>query len=84
MDRTTLTRNIAPLARRGLVRTRRDPADARLRMVALTRRGQRMIETAFPLWQEAQERVRRLTEQEREPIREGLERALSSVAGRRG
>jgi DNA-binding MarR family transcriptional regulator len=58
IERTTLTRNIGPLEREGLLRVARDPADARARILLLTRAGERAIEAAFPLWQEAQRRVR--------------------------
>ena len=58
MERTTLTRNIAPLERGGLLRVARDPEDARARILLLTRAGERAIEAAFPLWQAAQRRVR--------------------------
>jgi DNA-binding MarR family transcriptional regulator len=58
MDRTTLTRNIRPLEKAGLVRVSRSPDDARARVVTLTRAGERMIETAYPRWEEAQRRVR--------------------------
>ena len=58
LERTTLTRNIAPLEREGLVRVARDPGDARARVVLLTRAGERAIEAAFPLWEAAQRRVR--------------------------
>jgi DNA-binding MarR family transcriptional regulator len=57
-ERTTLTRNIVPLERAGLVRVARDPGDARARILLLTRAGERAIEAAFPLWELAQRRVR--------------------------
>ena len=60
MERTTLTRNIQPLERAGLLRVSRSPEDARARVITLTRAGERMIETAFPLWERATERVRKL------------------------
>ncbi|EYF06077.1 MarR family winged helix-turn-helix transcriptional regulator [Chondromyces apiculatus] len=58
MDRTTLTRNLVPLEKAGFVRVARDPADARARLVFLTRQGERAIEAAFPLWEQTQEHVR--------------------------
>jgi DNA-binding MarR family transcriptional regulator len=57
-ERTTLTRNIVPLERAGLLRVARDPDDARARILTLTRAGERAIEAAFPLWELAQRRVR--------------------------
>jgi DNA-binding MarR family transcriptional regulator len=59
MDRTTLSRNLRPLERMGLVRVARVPTDARMRLVLLTREGERAIESAYPLWQRAQQEVRR-------------------------
>jgi DNA-binding MarR family transcriptional regulator len=38
----------------------RDPADARAKIVLLTKAGERAIEKAFPLWQKSEERVRDL------------------------
>jgi len=60
MDRTTLTRNLLPLEKAGLLRVARDPADARARIVLLTKPGERAIEKAFPLWEKSQKRLRNL------------------------
>ena len=60
MDRTTLTRNLRPLERAGLLRVARAPGDARARVVLLTHRGEKIIETAYPLWDAALHRVRAL------------------------
>jgi DNA-binding MarR family transcriptional regulator len=57
LDRTTLTRNLVPLEKAGLVRVARSPTDARARIILLTRAGERAIEEAFPLWQKAQQHV---------------------------
>jgi DNA-binding MarR family transcriptional regulator len=58
LDRTTLTRNVQPLEKAGLLRVARSPEDARARVVVLTRAGERTIESAYPLWEQAQERLR--------------------------
>jgi DNA-binding MarR family transcriptional regulator len=50
MDRTTLTANLKPLARRGLVRVSVDPDDRRSRMLALTPAGRRLLAAAVPIW----------------------------------
>src|SRR5262245_51551132 len=60
MDRTTMSRNIQPLEKAGLVRVSRSPEDARARIVTLTRAGERTIETAYPLWEAAQQQVTKL------------------------
>jgi DNA-binding MarR family transcriptional regulator len=56
LDRTTLTRNLLPLQRDGLVESRAT-ADARVRKVALTERGQQTLERALPRWEAAQKSV---------------------------
>ncbi len=58
MDRTTLTRNLVPLEKAGLLRVARAPDDARVRIICLTRQGERAIEAAFPLWERTQKHVR--------------------------
>lgn len=57
MDGTTLSRNLRPLEKAGLVRMERLPADRRVRLALLTPAGQRMVEAALPLWTRAHERV---------------------------
>jgi DNA-binding MarR family transcriptional regulator len=54
LDRTTLTRNIGPLSKAGHLKVTRSRSDGRSRVVALTRSGERLIERAYPLWQQAQ------------------------------
>lgn len=58
MDRTTLTRNLRPLERDGLVRIAAGE-DRRTRSVVLTERGQDILARAIPLWRSAQGRVTR-------------------------
>ncbi len=58
MERTTLTRNLKPLAKAGLLRVAPGP-DQRSRSVALTDEGRGALERAQPLWQEAERRLRR-------------------------
>jgi DNA-binding MarR family transcriptional regulator len=65
MDRTTLTRNVVPLEKAGLLRVARSAADARARVILLTRAGERLIESAYPLWEKAQRRIRRTLGEER-------------------
>jgi len=50
MDRTTLTANLKPLERRGLVAVTIDEADRRSRRLALTREGRSLFGTAVPVW----------------------------------
>ncbi|WP_447730805.1 MarR family winged helix-turn-helix transcriptional regulator [Pseudoxanthomonas suwonensis] len=56
MDRTTLTRNLRPLLRDGLLAEVRDE-DPRRRVVALTAAGRQRLARARPLWQRAQRRI---------------------------
>jgi DNA-binding MarR family transcriptional regulator len=55
-DRTTLTRNLRPLEREGLVRIERG-TDRRERVVTLTRPGHAAFARAFPIWEQTQRRV---------------------------
>ncbi|RLJ16015.1 MarR family transcriptional regulator [bacterium endosymbiont of Escarpia laminata] len=57
MDRTTLTRNLKPLEREGLLRVVAGKDDKRSREISLTNKGLEQMEEALPLWQEAQCRI---------------------------
>jgi DNA-binding MarR family transcriptional regulator len=59
MDRTTLTRSILPLERAGLLRVARPPEDARTKVVVITRAGERMIESIFPVWERVFTRIKK-------------------------
>ncbi len=50
MDRTTLTANLKPLERRGLVRIKVDDSDRRNRRLALTADGRALLAEATPIW----------------------------------
>ena len=50
MDRTTLTANLKPLEKRGLVRVVRDPDDRRGRLLELTDAGRDVLVRAVPVW----------------------------------
>jgi DNA-binding MarR family transcriptional regulator len=52
MDRTTLTANLKPLERRGLVRVRIDAADRRSRRLVLTAKGRAALLSAMPAWEQ--------------------------------
>lgn len=57
MDRTTLSRNLRPLEKAGLVQLARAPRDGRVRLAQLTGAGQQVVEQGYPLWQQAQQKV---------------------------
>jgi DNA-binding MarR family transcriptional regulator len=50
MDRTTLTANLKPLQRRGLVKVAAAKDDRRSRLLDLTPAGQRLLAKAVPIW----------------------------------
>lgn len=50
MDRTTLTANLKPLQRRGLVAVSVDAADRRTRRLSLTPSGRELLIAAVPIW----------------------------------
>jgi len=60
MDHTTLTANLKPLERRGLVKVEVDPADRRSRLLALTTEGVATLVEALPIWEREQAKVEQL------------------------
>ena len=54
MNPTTLTRNLRPLVKRGMVHVLAGD-DKRTREISLAEPGHRLLEEAVPLWEEAQE-----------------------------
>jgi len=57
MDRTTLSRNLQPLADRGWLRLGPDPADRRVRRATITDAGRAAWTHARPHWRQAQAQV---------------------------
>lgn len=77
MDRTTLTANLKPLKRRGLVKVTVDKEDKRGRRLLLTAAGRKVLIKAVPLWQQAHAAAeRRLARGRPDALRADL-RALS-------
>lgn len=74
MDRTTLTANLKPLERRGLVESRVDPEDRRGRRLALTEDGREALRSAVPIWERMQAEMSRLLDDAAGPdvLRQGL------------
>jgi len=56
MDRTTLTRNLRPLEKQGLINVR-SGNDKRTRLIDLSKKGKDRLEKAIPLWKKAQKKV---------------------------
>ena len=78
MDRTTLTRNLAPLVRRGLV-AESGAKDKRVRSYALTGRGKQLLTRALPDWKRAQARILRLlTKDDAEQLRRILRTVVTA------
>lgn len=77
MDRTTLTRNLQILEKRGLIEIK-PGEDRREREVALTASGMEVLTKAVPLWEEAQERVKKaLGEEKLGNLMSGLSEMIS-------
>jgi DNA-binding MarR family transcriptional regulator len=57
MDRTTTTKNLKPLERRGLLEIRQDEEDARVKRIVLTDAGRALLAKAYRHWQAANDAV---------------------------
>ncbi|MEQ9507162.1 MAG: MarR family transcriptional regulator [Hyphomonas sp.] len=57
MDRTTLTANLKPLERRGLVEIVPDAEDRRSRRLYLTDAGRKLLKAAVPVWRRTHDEV---------------------------
>jgi len=60
LDRTTLTANLKPLERRGLVKVTVDAADKRGRRLTLTAAGRALLAAAVPVWKRTHAAIDRL------------------------
>ncbi len=77
MDRTTLTANLKPLQRRGLVKVTTDDVDKRTRRLTLTPAGRDLLIAAVPIWKRTHAEIeRQLSELSPDQLRAEL-RALS-------
>jgi DNA-binding MarR family transcriptional regulator len=77
MDRTTLTANLKPLERRGLVTVSVDEKDRRNRLMTLTPAGRALLVSAVPVWERTHVELERLiTGSDPDTLRADL-RALS-------
>ena len=64
MDRTSITRALAPLERDGLLHSR-PGADRRMRIVSVSGKGRKLIENAEPEWHKAQEALMEIVGEDR-------------------
>ena len=60
MDRTTITANLKPLERDGLVTSKSDANDKRSRNVTLTPAGRKLLARALPIWKATHRQVDKL------------------------
>jgi DNA-binding MarR family transcriptional regulator len=73
MDRTTLTANLKPLERRGLLKIAADPEDKRSRLLTLTAKGRTLLSSAMPIWKHTHAALDRLlTDPSADLLRAGL------------
>lgn len=81
MDPTTLTRNLRPLQRRGLLVMAPDPRDRRSRCLHLTARGRDAFDDARAGWQQGQRRIlQALGEKETAALHAALDRMIELLA----
>lgn len=84
MDRSTLSRNLAPLAAQGWVSISIG-ADPRSRRIGVTAAGRRKLRAALPLWRKAQCEVEALLGKAGVgELHGGIERALAALANPSG
>ena len=77
MDRTTVTANLKPLERRGLVSVMANDADKRRRHLTLTPAGRALLTAALPIWRQTHAAIeRQLPRSDPDGLRADL-RALS-------
>jgi DNA-binding MarR family transcriptional regulator len=67
MDRSTLTRNLAPLEREGLIRIGNE-GWRRSRTVEITQKGRSRLREALPFWEKAQKTMRQKLGSRRWPV----------------
>jgi DNA-binding MarR family transcriptional regulator len=77
MDRTTLTANVKPLERRGLVEIATDNADKRSRRLSLTPAGRELLAAAVPVWRQTHTGIERLVAPSVGALRDNLRRLSS-------
>ena len=77
MDRTTLTANLKPLERRGLLTVVADPDDRRARLLALTGAGRAVLTEAVPIWHATHDAVEAALAN---PDADALRRGLNALA----
>ena len=84
IERTAMGKMVGFLERDGFVTIKPSPTDGRSRLVELTKEGQRLLDTAAPLWNEAQRQFKLLNGAENvAALRHGLRKmVVGDVAAR--
>jgi DNA-binding MarR family transcriptional regulator len=72
MDRTTLTANLKPLERRGLLTITVDDSDRRSRRLALTAEGRALLAAAVPIWKRTHAALERQLKRPADALRADL------------
>jgi DNA-binding MarR family transcriptional regulator len=78
MDRTTLTRNLRPLEKDGLVAVGNE-GWRRSRALAITKQGRARLREALPLWQRAQDALRHKLGDDWGQVRQSLDRLIAAA-----
>ena len=60
MDLSTLSRNVERMRARGWIEVHEDEKDARAHPFRVSAKGRRLLEKAFPAWEQAQEKAARV------------------------
>jgi len=81
MDQTTLSRNLKPLERDGLITIATDETDRRVRIVSLTEVGEMTLAEALPLWEQAKAKIDALFGKEQVNTLLAMVAALSDLSG---
>lgn len=72
MDRSTLTANLKPLERDGLVRVEVDPEDRRSRKLSLTDAGRKVLRTTIAIWKREHAAIEKELQLDADALRAGL------------
>ena len=72
MDRTTLTANLKPLQRRGLIEVTADTKDRRSRRLSLTDAGRDLLAEAVPIWRATHDELDASVPGDMEELRQAL------------
>ena len=79
MDHSTLSRNLKPLERQGLIETSAGE-DRRTRVVSLTTKGEETLAQALPLWEKAKVALGNIFGEQRVAVLLGMVAALSEIS----